>query len=933
MKKATRRFAFTLVASLTAALLPFAAHADSAAASRYYEDGLKRFEARDMPGAIIQLKNALQQDRNMLAANLLLARAYLSEGDVGPAEVAFREALRLGVNRAEVAVPLARIYLLQGRGKVLLDTLPADGLPASTRLELLTLRGIAHAALGQRGDAARSFAEARALNPESPLPLAAEVPMLIGSGELALARERAELAVQKGAQHAPAYNARGSVAHAEGDLTAALEDYERAIELDPGLIDAVVARAGILVDLGRNDEAEAALTATQGGPVEPRASYLLALLAERRGDSATARKHLAEAAGLVDALPPEWVAGHEQLLMVGALAHHAGGQLEKAKAYLDTIVSRYPNNLGARKLLASINFEMKDYARATGLLEHVLRLQPADTQALYLLGRINLAQRRYAKASEYLEQAAQSGGVDAKAMLGFSRLAEGDVVGATRDLQIAFDKAPGDAVVANALANTMLRSGDAKGALVVAQRAAEAAPGNPLAFNLLGTIRLANGDAAGARAAFDNALKIQPDYLSVRLNLARLDIAEGRPEPARALYAEMLRKNRADPVAMYESGLLEQRLGNLDEAIRWFEKAVAERPDDVLAGLALIRAKAASGEHAGALEAAKALAARRNTDLGVLEALAESHIRVGDQRAAQQTLRDMTRLAGFDTPVLVRIGYLQLQAGAPGEAAYAAQKAIQGQPGNEAALVLDVEAALADPKVDGDAVKEKLAILRATHPTRPSGLRLQGDHAVRLKQYPEAEKAYLEAFRLNPSFDLLQRRASIAVALGKPASVVPEVQAWIKMRGGDARAREMLAELWMRDGNWKAARETYERLVADGNGGVNVLNNLANVLITLGEGDPVAMAEKAYALAPANVGVVDTLGWAYVRAGRLDEGLRHLRDARLRAPEDTEIRWHLGYALAKLGRVEDARVELQAALEGDPSGTWVAEAKTLLRGL
>lgn len=930
MKIVVGNITLFVVASIAVLLAAMPAHADSAAASRFYEDGLKRFEARDVDGAIIQLKNALQQDRDMLAANLLLARAYLSEGDIGPAEVAFREALRLGVSRAEVAVPLARIYLLQGRGKVLLDTIPADGLPSATRLEVLTLRGLAYAALAQRNEAALSFAEARALSPDSPIPLAAEVPMLIASGEMKLARERAELAVQRGPDHAPAFNARGSVAHSGGDLAAAMKDYERAIELDPGLIDAVVAHAGILVDLGRNDEAEAALSVIKGGAVEPRASYLLALLADRGGDAVKAREYLAEAASLVDALPPEWVEGHEQLLMVGALAHHAGGQLEKAKAYLDVIVTRYPNNLGARKLLASISFEMKDYARATGLLEHVLRYQPADAQALYLLGRINLAQRRYAKASELLERAAESGGVQAQAMLGFSRLAEGDVVRATRDLQAAFDKAPGDVVVANALANTLLRSGDAKGALDVARRSAETASGNPLAFNLLGTVRLANGDAAGARAAFDNALKLQPDYISVRLNLARLDIAEGRPEPARALYAEMLKKNRTDHIAMYESGLLEQRLGNVTGAIRWFEKAVAERPDDVAAGLALIRAKAANGDHAGAQEAAKALASRRNADLGVLEALTESSIRVGDMRAAQQTLRDMTRLAGFDTPTLVRIGYLQLQTGAPGEASYSAQKAIQGKPGDEAALVLDVEAALADTKGDSDIVKEKLAMLRAAHPSRPSGLRLQGDYAVRLKQYAEAEKAYAEAFRLSPSFELLQRRASMAVVLGKPKSVVPDVQAWIKERGAEAPAREMLAELWMRDGDWKAAREAYERLVADGLVSANVLNNLANVLITTGEGAPVAVAEKAYALAPADVGVVDTLGWAYARAGRLDEGLRHLRDARLRAPEEPEIRWHLGYALAKLGRIEDARTELQAALEGTPTGPWVEAAKALL---
>ena len=39
------------------------AHAADGKASKYYEDGLVRFEKKDMPGAIIQLKNALQIDK------------------------------------------------------------------------------------------------------------------------------------------------------------------------------------------------------------------------------------------------------------------------------------------------------------------------------------------------------------------------------------------------------------------------------------------------------------------------------------------------------------------------------------------------------------------------------------------------------------------------------------------------------------------------------------------------------------------------------------------------------------------------------------------------------------------------------------------------------------------------------------------------------
>lgn len=929
MKRSARLLARTLATGAVSLLLSVPALADPAAASRYYEDGLKRFEAQDVAGAIIQLKNALQQDRNMLAAHLLLARAYLSDGDVGPAEVEFREALRLGVSRAEVAVPMARIYLLQGKPGKLIESVPADGLPAGIRLEVLTQRGIAYAALDKRSDAERSFADARAIDPSSPVPLVAEVPMLISSGRLDLARERAAEAVQLGPTHAGAYNARGSVAHAAGDVAAALQDYERAIELQPSLVDARIARAGILIDLGRDAEARADLEQlTMGGPVEPRASYLLALLASRRGEGAEAARHFAEAAGLVDALPIEWLSGHEQLLMVGGLAHHAGRQYEKARKYLETLIARYPRNLGARKLLASIYFETGDHARAMGLLEQVLRVQPDDPQATYLLGRVHLAQKRYAKATELLEKAARAGESRAQVALGFSRLAEGDSPAATRDLLAAFDKSPGDLGLAITLSNTLMREGDGKTALDIAQRANSALPGNPAALNLLGAIKGAGSDLSGARAAYAEALRRDAGFTPARLNLARLDVAEGRFDDARLAYGELLKKNKRDTTAMYESALLEQRAGRPAEALRWLEKAAAERPDDVRIGLALIQAKGRAGDRQGALEAAKALSARRSGDLSVLGALAEAQIDAGDAKAAQHTLREMVKFAEFDTTALVRIGYLQIATGHPTDAAYAAQKALQGTPGDRAALVLAAEAAL----VAGtpDAASQLVAELRSRHPSSPDGLRLAGDLAMAGGQHAVAANAYRQAFDMQPSTPLLLRRVQVLMTQGNPAAGVTMLRDWLQTGEGDVEARKALAELHMHMSDWTAARREYEKLVAAGAGDAMVMNNLANALLGLKDPKALEIAQAAVALNASSPLVLDTLGWALAQAGRTDEAIGALREARLRDPSNAEIRYHLASVLASKGRQDEARTELRAALEAVGVVGMPAEAKPLL---
>ena len=55
-------------------------------------------------------------------------------------------------------------------------------------------------------------------------------------------------------------------------------------------------------------------------------------------------------------------------------------------------------------------------------------------------------------------------------------------------------------------------------------------------------------------------------------------------------------------------------------------------------------------------------------------------------------------------------------------------------------------------------------------------------------------------------------------------------------------------------------------------------------------------------------------GWMLAQSGRLDDGIRVLREARLRDPGNGIVRWHLASALVKAGRKMEAKDELKAAL-------------------
>lgn len=893
-----------------------AAHASPEKAAGFYEDALRRYEREDIAGAVIQLKNALQEDKRMLAAHLLLGKALLRESNIKGAEAALEEALRQGVSYAEVAVPLGQVFLALGLPEKVIERIPASGLPAAVQVEALALRGTAYAESGNLRLAAKSFEEARALDPKSLAPLLAEIPVLIASNQLDRARSTVTKAVELAPKNALVHNMQASLFHAGLELGKALEAYDRTLSIDPKFIDARVARSGLLIDLKREAEAEKDLDYLKTeAKDEPRAAYLRAMIAGRKGDVPGARAALSEAVKVIDALPPAWLAYREQLLMVGALAHHGLGNSQKAREYLDIIIARNSHNLGARKLLASIYVEAKDYARARTLLDAMQKAVPDDPQVLYLLGSIHLAQRRYQQATELLEKAAARGGsADMNRALAFSQLGSGQGELGLANLEKAFAANPADSRSGTALATLYMRRGQSQKAIQVAETLVKRDASNLTALNFLGSIRGASGDKGGARKAYEQVLAKDPEFRPAALNLARLDISESRYDEARRRLNGMLAKRHDDPESLFELGLLERRAGRTAEAIRHLQKAHEVQRRDVRPGMALIETYLVQRQHEQALAAAIDLSSKYPDQLAVQLALGRTYLAAGKAGNARSTFKSATRLAEFDPVMQVEIARLQLAAGNPDGALYNIEKALQGRPDDPAALALLVEIETRS----GNAAKadEALKTLIAKHPNRVESALAKAELAMARKQYPAAVAAYRQALTREETTLNALNLARAHLTAGEPAKAAGFLEGWMKNHPADLVALKALAEMQFRSGQLNAARQSYAKALQAEPDDANTLNNYANLLLQLKDPAAQSQAEKALKLDSGNPAYADTLGWILVQKGEVDAGLRYLREARLRNPDSGEIRFHLAYALSRSGRKEEAREELKAALSG-----------------
>src|SRR5579872_7215139 len=120
-------------------------------AEEYIRDARKHHDDRQISAAIIDLKNALQQEPKNLTARLLLAQYYLDVPDALGAEAEALHARQDGAESQSTAPVLAQAELLLGKpDSALKEADPANGTTPEQKATLLGLRGQALMLLGRQ---------------------------------------------------------------------------------------------------------------------------------------------------------------------------------------------------------------------------------------------------------------------------------------------------------------------------------------------------------------------------------------------------------------------------------------------------------------------------------------------------------------------------------------------------------------------------------------------------------------------------------------------------------------------------------------------------------------------------------------------------------------------------------------------------------------
>ncbi|GAB6054324.1 hypothetical protein JCM17960_31440 [Magnetospira thiophila] len=899
-----------------------------------YEDAQKSFQAGDLRTAVIHLKNILSNDPDHLSARLLLGRIHLVVGDGESAEKELRKALEIGAKPVLVVEDLGEALLLQGKYQELLDDLRVAGWPQQIEAAVRTLRGRAYFSLRQLNSADQEFKAALELQPER------------GSASLGLARvlqargqwDEAEALLRETANRYPtmaqAWFLRGELSRARGELETALGFYNKAVINQPRHLAARTYRAAVLIDLGAASQAEDDLSYVRKyDPNDPHLAYWYARFLAATGRPDEARIAVKEAADILRVLGEEILDRDPDTLVIAGLIFIADEDTKLAHTYLAHAIRFDPYNVFARKALGEMLSREKRYAEAVEVLRPASKLRPHDADLISSLARGLLREKKYTEANELLQRAIvlAPDRADLRARLGLSQIGSGDREAGLEVLREAVGSQADSLGPGVLLTMVHLRSGEFKEAIEAAKAALEQTPDNPELYNLMGAAQIGDGDREAARQSFTRALELNPEHRVSRINLARINMLQGKLDEAEADFQRLVNKNPFDVNALLALAEIADKRKNPEQRIKWLEKAVDVAPGVLGSKLYLIRALLENGEANKAVLIAREARTRHTAGFQLLETLGLAELAAGNPERAANAINGMSDFARDSAAAMRRVSQLQVRVGDPEGALRTLSSAVVTFP-NHHELLIDI-IKLENQMGKQDRARSRIEEMVRDQPERSIGWALLGDSRLRENDTQGALEAYEEAFSRTPNSSMLVRIFLAGEKLGQREAMLPRLSKWLVENPKDRLVRRTLVLGYINAKRLRDAIPEVQLLLADKPDSVEALNNLAWLYHETDDPRSLEIAEKAYALAPQSASVIDTLAWILVERGDLQRGLALLRDAYARGGDIPAIRYHLAATLAKLGRLDEARQELQGVIadaRGAPLGSEVeALRKTL----
>ncbi len=499
----------------------------------YVQRGDAFMKDGNLDAAVIEYRNAVQQDARFGEAYRKLSAAYLSRGDAADATRASTAAADLLPDVPEVQIEAGNLLLASGR--------PDDARARAQRVLTANpanvvarvLLGNAIAGLKEFDSGMKDFEEAIRLNPQETSAYASLGVLQATHGDRQAAERTFRESIELAPKSIPLRLALAQFYWSDRQFDRAEEIMKAAVALVPADARANVALAVFYEFTGRSAESEPYLRAALDAAPSPRIALLLAdhyVTAKRTGDAVPLLRRVASD-------PKLGALASVRLANVSELE----GRTDEATRIIDEIVAANPKNGTVLAAKADLLRGRKHLDEALKAADLAIAADPASAQAAFVRGRVLTAKGQFDEARKSFDEVLRLNPRAAAADLELARLRlRGQSPEAATPVSTTAQASPSSLDARLTLARAQVQQRQYGEARSVLEQLAKAEPQAAAPPAQLGSLLLLTRDAAGARAAFARAIALDPFQMEALAGLTTLDFKSQRSSEALARLSGLL---------------------------------------------------------------------------------------------------------------------------------------------------------------------------------------------------------------------------------------------------------------------------------------------------------------------------------------------------------------------------------------------------------
>lgn len=833
-------------------------------AEEYIQEAQTYVEQGDNRAAIVELKNAVQQNPNLASARFELGKIYIAEKEFDSAEKELSRALELGYPSNKVIPLLSEAYQRTGANVALADLqYDVESLTSVERLEVGYRQLQSLLQLEKNYEALDLIYELGLIDSSSVYKGLIEAHRFVIEEDYVTALERAIVLHERAPLNRDVLGFTARLYMLNGQEQEAAVLYEEYVQVATDDIELKFALASMLVKQGELEKANIYIDELM------LLSSTNALLNHLKGVIYASNRNYTEALeyseraiqyGLTD----------PRVRLVAGFAAYSLQDYNKAVGHLSRVENLLADGHPGLRILAASQLQADLGTEASEILPRLNDVSEQDAILFSRTGYELLQEGNIDAAKDVIEKAEKiSVTSDDLTRLGILKLSVNDIDGLL-NLEQAVEKAPDSLSARTTLGGAYLNSGQIEKALSLAKEWQASLPTEIEGYLLESEVLQRQGNYEGAKAVIARVEEFAPDNIALTIALIRISLRTEDIEEASKLTDKLLTKDPENVIGLASFYTISLSKKQPEVALARIQDVFDNNKDNQGLALLLARAALTSDETKIGIEALNTIEPDRGAPREFWQ-LKGTLLTRGDQTDAAGKHYDLWTDFFPSHPDAVLGKLLLLDGSREFEKALTITQDFLARQENIRISML--QAYFYAMTNDATKAKETANALPERYQALPFLRGVKARIALLENRPADAVDHALAAYEDNKETDNL----FVALRALQLSGQSPRSDALIKTHTDafptDLRTKLVLAERLIKT-DVKAAIATYEEMLVVAPKNVVVLNNLAYLLMVEGDLDRAEeLAVEAYEIQPKNISMADTYAQILLRQEKTEEAV------------------------------------------------------------